>query len=186
MFTTCTHKSLTAPAVNISDAIKRQYAAGTGADMNCLLQDRAYKEQHPPALTTFFQGQLRQRPRLPEEHFPDMLLITGIRGEAPVAILSHLLPDSRLLEVRVQAGEEHVEFAEGTTAVTAIATETRTTKVAKRQAEFETLRLPSLPCLRQCHNRKRDRDKVCRTLSAPLFHEDLQRLANTVRALRRQ
>jgi hypothetical protein len=36
----------------------------------------------------------------------DVLLITGIRDEAPVAALSHLVPDSRLLEVHVQASEQ--------------------------------------------------------------------------------
>lgn len=114
VFIRCTHKSLTARAVSISDAIKREYAAATGADLSRLLWDRAYKEQHRPALTTFFQGQARQRPRLPEEHFlnvvygavdVDVLLITGMRDEAPVAALSHLVPDSRLLEVQVQASE---------------------------------------------------------------------------------
>jgi adenine phosphoribosyltransferase len=115
VFTTCTQKSLTARAVSISDATKREYAAATGADLNRLLWDRAYKEQHRPALTTFFQGQVRQRPQLPEEHFlnvvygaadVDVLLITGMRDEAPVVALSHLVPDSRLLEVRVQASKK--------------------------------------------------------------------------------
>lgn len=115
MFIRYTHKSLTARAVSISDAIKREYAATTGADLSRLLWDRAYKEQHRPALTTFFQRQARQRPRLPEEHFlnvvygavdVDVLLITGMRDEAPVAALSHLVPDSRLLEVQVRASEQ--------------------------------------------------------------------------------
>ncbi len=115
VFITCTRKSLRARAVSISDAIKREYAAATGADLNRLLWNRAYKEQHRPALTTFFQGQARQRPQLPEEHFlnvvygavdVDVLLITGMRDEAPVAALSHMVPDSRLLEVRVQASEQ--------------------------------------------------------------------------------
>ena len=114
VFTTCTQKSLTARAVSISDATKREYAAATGADLNHLLWDRAYKEQHRPALTTFFQGRVRQRPQLPEEHFlnvvygaadVDVLLITGMRDEAPVAALSHLVPESRLLEIRVKASE---------------------------------------------------------------------------------
>ncbi|KOC15906.1 phosphoribosyl transferase domain protein [Aspergillus flavus AF70] len=109
------HKDLTARAVSISDATKREYATATGADLNRLLSDRAYKEQHRPALTAFFQDQVRHRPRLPEEHFlnvvdsaadVDVLLITGMRDEAPVATFSHLVPDARLLEVRVQAGEE--------------------------------------------------------------------------------
>ncbi|KAJ6102592.1 hypothetical protein N7486_005019 [Penicillium sp. IBT 16267x] len=115
VFTSCIHKSLTARAVSISDVTKREYAAATGANLTRLLQDRTYKEQHRSTLTTFFQGQLRHRPRLLEEHFlnvvngavdADVLLITGMRDEAPVAALSHLVPDSRLLEVRVQASEE--------------------------------------------------------------------------------
>jgi adenine phosphoribosyltransferase len=122
VFTTCTHKSLTARAVSISDATKREYAAATGADLNRLLWDRAYKEQHRPALTTFFQGRVRQRPRLLEEHFlnvvygaadVDVLLITGMRDEAPVAALSHLVPDSRLLEIRVKASEETRQVRRG-------------------------------------------------------------------------
>lgn len=115
MFSECTHKSLTARAVSISDETKREYAATTGADLGRLLGDRAYKEQHRPALTKYFQDQVCQRPRLPEEHFlnvvygaedVDVLLITGMRDEAPVATLSHLVPDSRLLEVHVQASEQ--------------------------------------------------------------------------------
>jgi adenine phosphoribosyltransferase/phosphomevalonate kinase len=107
--------SITARTVSISDATKREYAASHGADLNRLLQERAYKEKHRPALTSFFQDQVRQRPRLPEEHFlnmvysaedVDVLLITGMREEAPVATLSHLVPDSRLIEVRVQVSEE--------------------------------------------------------------------------------
>ena len=35
----------------------------------------------------------------------DVLLITGIRDKAPIAALSHLVLDSRLLEVRVQASK---------------------------------------------------------------------------------
>ena len=115
VFIRCTHQGLKARAVSISDAIKREYAAATGADLCRLLWDRAYKEQHRPALTTFFQVQARQRPRLPEEHFlnvvygaidVDVLLITGMRDEAPVAAFSHLVLGSRLLEVNVQASEQ--------------------------------------------------------------------------------
>lgn len=115
VFIRSTHRNLTARAVSISDAIKREYAAATGVDLGRLLRDRAYKEQHRPALTTFFQGQVRQRPRLLEEHFlnvvygavdVDVLLITGMREEAPVTALSHLVPDSRLIEVYVQSSEQ--------------------------------------------------------------------------------
>lgn len=115
VFRTCTHKSLKARTVSISDVTKREYAAASGADLNRLLRDRAYKEKHRPALAAFFQGQVRHRPRLPEEHFldvvyndvdVDVLLITGMRDEAPVAALSHLVPCSRLLDVHVKASKE--------------------------------------------------------------------------------
>lgn len=114
-FIRCTHKSLTTRVASISDSIKREYAAATGADLRRLLWDRVYKERHRPALTTFFQEQVRQRPCLPQEHFldvvcsavdVDVLLITGMRDKAPVAALSHLVPDSRLVEVNVQASEQ--------------------------------------------------------------------------------
>ncbi|KAI0147666.1 hypothetical protein GGR57DRAFT_249713 [Xylariaceae sp. FL1272] len=114
VFTAYSQKSLTAQVVSISDATKREYAMATGADLNRLLWDRAYKEAHRPALTEFFEDQVRQRPRLPEEHFlnvvhgavdVDVLLITGMRDEAPVVAFSHLVPDSRLLDVRVTARE---------------------------------------------------------------------------------
>ncbi|KAL9090901.1 MAG: hypothetical protein Q9165_005109 [Trypethelium subeluteriae] len=109
-----TQQSLTVRMASISDATKREYAAATGADLDHLLQDRAYKEQHRPALTAFFQEQVRQRPRLPEEHFlnvvngaidVDVLLVTGMRDEAPIAAFSYLVPDTRLLEVHVRAGD---------------------------------------------------------------------------------
>ena len=181
-FIRCTH--LTARAVSISDATKREYAAATGADLNRLLWDRAYKEQHRPALTAFFQGQARQRPRLPEEHFQDVvygavdvdvLLITGMRDEAPVATLSHLVPDSRLLEVHVQASEQTRRVRRGCHGgddnrvsnnsgpnLTALDyrpslifdNDTTGNEAAKRFAEYYLL---------------------------PFVHEDLQRLANMVR-----
>ena len=115
VFLECTQKRFMARVVSISDATKREYAGATGADFNRLLRDRAYKEQHRPALTTYFQSQVQHRPRLPEEHFlnvvygagdVDVLLITGMRDEAPVAAFSHLVPHSRLLEVRVKASKE--------------------------------------------------------------------------------
>jgi adenine phosphoribosyltransferase len=115
VFLKCTHKSLTVHVASISDATKREYAAATGADLNRLLQDRAYKEEHRPALTAFFLNQVQHRPRLPEDHFlnvvdsagdADVLLITGMRDEAPVPAYSHLVPDSRVLDIRVEANKE--------------------------------------------------------------------------------
>jgi adenine phosphoribosyltransferase len=109
------HNGVSARAVSISDATKREYAAATGADLSRLLRDRAYKEQHRPALTTFFEAEVQHRPQLLEEHFlnvvysaldVDVLLVTGMRDKAPVAALSHLVPDRRLLEVHVQASKQ--------------------------------------------------------------------------------
>ncbi|BCR83544.1 uncharacterized protein ACHE_10946A [Aspergillus chevalieri] len=122
VFLTCDRKSLRARAVSISDATKREYAAATGADLDRLLWDRAYKEQHRPELTAFFQHQVQHRPRLPEEHFlevvrgaedVDVLLITGMRDEAPVAALSHLVPHSRLLEVRIKVNKQSRRARQG-------------------------------------------------------------------------
>ncbi|KAG4427964.1 hypothetical protein IFR05_016554 [Cadophora sp. M221] len=107
---------ITARAVSISDGTKRDYASARGADLNRLLTDRAYKEYHRPALTAFFKNQVRQRPQLPDYHFlsavndaadVDVLLITGMRDEAPIATLSHLIPNSRMLEIRVTARDYH-------------------------------------------------------------------------------
>ncbi|VUC37965.1 unnamed protein product [Clonostachys rosea] len=97
---------------SISDETKKGYAAATGADLNRLLWDGAYKEQHRSNLEKYFQAQLRMRPRLLEEHFlqvvrdaggADILIITGMRDEAPVTTLSPLVPDWKLLDVRVEA-----------------------------------------------------------------------------------
>ncbi|KAM3425796.1 hypothetical protein BST61_g7724 [Cercospora zeina] len=106
--------SLTARTASISDSAKHGYAAATGADLKRLLEDRAYKEQHRAPLTKYFQDQLQLKPELPEKHFlgvvkdasdVDVLFITGMRDEAPLATFSHLVSDSRLLEVRVVASK---------------------------------------------------------------------------------
>lgn len=114
--------ALTARAVSISEATKREYAEATGADIERLLWDRSYKEYHRPALTTFYQHQVQHNPRVAEEHFLtivdstldfNVLLITGMRDEAPVARLSHLVPGSKLIEVRVTASEDLRHFRRG-------------------------------------------------------------------------
>lgn len=107
-------KSHLARAVSISDATKREYSAATGANLNSLLFDRAYKESHRPELTAFFKNQVQQRPQLPHEHFlslirdadADVLFITGMRDKAPVTDLSDLVPGIKLLDVRVKASKE--------------------------------------------------------------------------------
>ncbi|KAI1274551.1 hypothetical protein F5Y07DRAFT_410177 [Xylaria sp. FL0933] len=105
----------TAGIVSISHETKRAYAAISGADFHRLLNDRAYKEQHRSKLAAFFEEQVHQRPEIRVEHFldvvrdaadVDILFITGMRDEAPVATLSHLVPSSKLIDIRVQADEK--------------------------------------------------------------------------------
>jgi len=191
VFTTCTHKSLTARAVSISDAIKREYAAATSADLNRLLWDRAYKEQHRPALTTFFQGQVRQRPRLPEEHFlnvvysavdVDVLLITGMRDEAPVAALSHLVPDSRLLDIRVIASEETRRVRRGCHGGDGDGDDNKDNKDSNNGRSNLTA-LDYRPGLIFDNDTTGNEaaKKLAEHYLLPFFHEDLQRLANMVR-----
>jgi len=119
--------SITAHLVSISDAMKREYAAATGGvDLNRLIgsgkdgkEDRAYKEKHRPVLALFFANQLQQRPWLLQKRFLeviydagshvanlDVLFITGLREEAPVAAYSHLIPDVKMVELRVEAKAE--------------------------------------------------------------------------------
>ncbi|KAF3049264.1 hypothetical protein E8E11_010062 [Didymella keratinophila] len=115
-------RSLTSRAASISESIKREYAAATGADAGRLLTDRAYKEQHRAALTVYFKERVQREPQLPEEQFLEVvngaadvgvLLITGMRDEAPVAALSHLVPNSRLVEVYVQASGQTRRIRKG-------------------------------------------------------------------------
>ncbi|KAH6603207.1 hypothetical protein Trco_007982 [Trichoderma cornu-damae] len=192
-----TQQSLTARAVSISDATKREYAAATGADLDALLRDRAYKEQHRPALTTFFQDQVRQRPRLPEEHFlsavygaagVDVLLITGMRDEAPVAALSHLVPDSRLLEIRVEAGRETRRARLGGHGGDGDGNHHKDGKDGKDGNNNGSTGLAALdwrPSL--VFGNDADGDDAAKRLAEryllPFFHEDLRRLANMVRPI---
>ncbi|KAK4174906.1 hypothetical protein QBC36DRAFT_332641 [Triangularia setosa] len=110
-----TKSNITASVSSISEVTKCEYALATGADLNRLLNDRTYREQHREALTAFFQSQVEKRPQLPEKHFLnvvhsatdiEVLFITGMRDKAPVATFSHLVPDTKLVEVRIETGSE--------------------------------------------------------------------------------
>ncbi|KAL4784734.1 hypothetical protein BJX76DRAFT_356721 [Aspergillus varians] len=169
-------KGFAARAVSISDATKREYAAKTGADLNALLGDRAYKEQHRPALTAFFQAQVQRRPRLPEEHFLDVvynardtevLFITGMRDEAPVAVFSYLVPDSRLLDVRVLASKETRGARRGCSDCSS----------APTVLDFR----PSLVFQNDTAGERSAQTFADISLRLPFFHEDLHRLAIMVR-----
>ncbi|KAI0117450.1 hypothetical protein F4814DRAFT_416329 [Daldinia grandis] len=170
------NKGLAACVVSISDVTKREYAAVSGANLNRLLQDRVYKEQHRPALTAFWKGQARRRPRLPEEHFlhavhsaeeMDVLLITGMRDEAPVATLSHLVPHSRLLEVRVQASDEMRRARGGGQGVSG------------NEKDSDRCR-PNFIFENNMAGDEAIKGFAEQSL-LPFFHEDLQRLADMVR-----
>lgn len=66
-------------------------------------------------MSSFYQHQVQQRPKLPAEHFLklvceakdiDVLLITVMRDEAPVAAFSYLVPEKKLIEVQIHATKE--------------------------------------------------------------------------------
>ncbi|CAG8400093.1 unnamed protein product [Penicillium salamii] len=154
--------SLETRVVSISTAIKMAYAVATDADITRLLNDRAYKEQHRPALSSFFNSQLLQQPQL-LEHFVnlvnenldvDVLFITGIRDKAPVANLSHLVPDRKLFEIRVQASDTTRQARKG---IDNIFDNETTGSEAAEQFAIERL--------------------------SPLLHGNTQRLANMVRVV---
>ncbi|KAI0537190.1 phosphoribosyl transferase domain protein [Xylaria digitata] len=183
-----TPTSLTARVVSISDETKRAYAAATGADLDRLLHERAYKEQHRPALTTFFQDQVHKRPQLLEEHFMnvvrsakdvDVLLITGMREEAPVAALSHLVPSSRLIEVHVQASEE-TRRARGQ------GSGQNDNDGKDKRAESDASKSKAMNyCPSFIFNNEATGGEAAQIFAEhnllPFLHEDLQRLANMVR-----
>jgi adenine phosphoribosyltransferase len=188
-FTSCTHKSLTARAVSISDVTKREYAVATGADVTRLCQDRAYKEQHRSRLTTFFRDQMHHRPCLPEEHFlylvdnatdVDVLLVTGMRDDAPVATLSHLVPDSRLIEVRVRASEQTRRDRRGScdSDVDQLEESKYRNRVKSNMSAFD--HYPSLIFDNDTTGIDAAKEFAKQRL-LPFFAEDLQRLANMVR-----
>jgi adenine phosphoribosyltransferase/phosphomevalonate kinase len=112
-------RGYTARLVSISEVTKREYAAANNINLDRLFSDRAYKEQHRSALTEFFKRQMEQNPEILKEHFQkvvdsaedvDVLIITGMRDEAPVATYSHLVPRKRVAEVNVRAHEQTVRI----------------------------------------------------------------------------
>ncbi|KAI0107932.1 hypothetical protein F4776DRAFT_415262 [Hypoxylon sp. NC0597] len=187
---------ITARVVSISDLTKREYAAASGADLNLLLQDRTYKEQHRPALTKFFESQVRKRPRLPEEHFlnvvygavdVDVLLITGMRDEAPVAALSHLVPDSRLLEVRVESSQNTWWVSRGGDGGAVDGTESDDNKGPKdtNTSRSHSTARDSRPSLifKNDTMGTEAAERFAEDSLLPFVHGDLQRLANMVRSV---
>ncbi|KAF2703980.1 hypothetical protein K504DRAFT_442823 [Pleomassaria siparia CBS 279.74] len=177
-------KGLKARAVSISDATKQEYAVATGADQSRLLSDRAYKEQHRPALTMFFQEQVRQRPQLPEEHFRklvhdavdvDVLLITGMRDKAPVTAFSHLVSNTRLLEVHVQADNQTRHIRRGSSN----SSSSNNNSINSRSYLTALDYCPSLVFDNETMGHK-TATRFAEQYLLPFLHEDLQRLAGMV------
>ncbi|KAL1798134.1 hypothetical protein ACET3X_002171 [Alternaria dauci] len=168
-----------AQTVSISDATKREYAAHARADFRRLLEDREYKEEHRARLTAFYKEQVRRRPRLPEEHFlklvhdaadanVDVLFITGMRDDAPVASFSHLVPESRVVEV-------HVETSKSPRVARGVVADNKTNGTAlphRPNLMFDN----SLPGPRAAQD-------FVETYLYPFVHSDIQRLADMVRAV---
>ncbi|KAM0716828.1 hypothetical protein Q7P37_007631 [Cladosporium fusiforme] len=184
LFTANIQRGLATQNVSISDPIKQDYAAATGSDLHRLLHDRAFKEQHRPALSAYFHRKLQQRPRLLEEQFlqvmkkcknVDVLLITGMREEAPVAAYSHLVQGGRLLEVRVEASKETRQDRRGC----------QSDDCRDGKYNEDGKRNNDRPCLMFNNDMPGD-DAVERfgeSRLLPFLHEDLQRLANMVRVV---
>jgi hypothetical protein len=77
--TESSQRSLTVRVASISDDTKREYARQTSASLVHLLEDRGYKAQHRSVLTQFFKDQVKQRPRLPEENFLNVVYTHRVR-----------------------------------------------------------------------------------------------------------
>ncbi|RHZ45042.1 uncharacterized protein CDV56_103786 [Aspergillus thermomutatus] len=135
-------------------------------------------------------GQVRHRPWLLEEHFlnvvygaayVDVLLITGMRDEAPVTALSHLVPDSRLIEVRVKASEETRRVRRGCQGVDDDGDNNEDKDNNNGRSNLTALDYrPSLIFDNDATGSQAAKRFAEHYLLA-FFHEDLQRLANMVR-----
>ncbi|KAH6613026.1 phosphoribosyl transferase domain protein [Boeremia exigua] len=183
-------RSLSSRAVSISEAIKREYAAATGADASRLLSERAYKEQHRTSLTAYFLDRVQHEPQLPEEQFLQVvneaadvgvLLITGMRDNTPVAAFSHLAPNSRLIEVYVHASagaqrslkDRHAVESGGASHKSSILVEPSLNALSHQ------------PCLTFDNKTAGDEaaNKYFEDCLLPLVHEDLLRLTDMVRSI---
>ncbi|TLD30674.1 hypothetical protein PspLS_02296 [Pyricularia sp. CBS 133598] len=185
--------------VSISDTTKREYAEATGAEFARLLSDRPYKEQHRAALNAFFKSQMRRRPRLPEEHFlkvvrdaalTDVLFITGLREQAPVAALSHLVPNSKLVEVRVTVSEETRQVHRGFCKNRAVGGSNCAAEDETDDKDIKHDRLSSMTSLDYpdfiFENNipgSKEVEAFARDQLLPLIHKDLQRLSQMIRSV---
>jgi adenine phosphoribosyltransferase len=96
----------------------------------------------------------------------DVLLITGMRDEAPVAAFAHLVPNSKLIEVHVEATEQ-------------------TRRIRGGNGSRPDVTTPNhRPCLVFNNDRSGDEAviKFAKGHLLPFLHEDVQRLGDMVRS----
>ena len=108
----------------------------------------------------------------------DVLLITGMRDEAPVAVLSHLVPDCKLVEVRVQASEQTRRIRRGS-----YDGDDSDEYNGTHSDRSDLTALDSRPSF-IFHNDTTGNEAAKRFAEhylLPFLHEDLRRLANMVR-----
>ncbi|KAL5335428.1 hypothetical protein BJX70DRAFT_390708 [Aspergillus crustosus] len=159
-----TAKDVKARTVSISEATKREYAAASGLDFHRLLHDRAYKEKHRPGLTVFYRAQV-------VHNAPDVgvLFVTGMRDDAPVASFGHLVPKSKVVEVRVESSEQLRRARRG---------------CSSKDAEGQHGR-DHRPCLR--FNNEGTGKEAAKAFAEesllPFLHSDLQRLDGMARCI---
>ncbi|KAG8156308.1 hypothetical protein KVR01_013843 [Diaporthe batatas] len=183
------HEQITTSVASISDATKRDFAVATGADLRRVLWDRVYKEQHREDLTAFFKRQLRERPNLPQEQFlrvvrgaadVDVLFITGMRDEAPLATFSHLVPEYKIIEVYVEACDQKRRLRKEGKGDGSHTTPVNDNDI---QSPPESLSYrPSLTFRNEMAGADEAEEFAKRNL-LPFLNEDLQRLANMVRTV---
>lgn len=189
VFIANTQNRLVARAISISDVTKREYSAATGASLERLLWDRAYKEQHRSDLTDFFQNQVQRQPQLLEKRFLDVvhgaadahvILITGMRDEAPVATLSHLVPASRLIEVRVKAIDTVREFRQRSTVINYSRCVENTKNSSKGRSTLAALNHHPSFIFDNDATGDEAAIRFAENHLLPFLHEDLQRLSRMV------
>jgi len=109
----------------------------------------------------------------------DVLLIIGMRDEAPVAALSHLVLDSRLLEVHVQASEQTRRIRRGCHGGDGDGDDNKDSNNSGSNLTALDYR-PSLIFDNDTTGNEAAK-RFAEHYLLPFVHEDLQRLANMVR-----
>lgn len=178
--------------LSISDETKQEYSEATpDVDLDRLLNDRSYKEKHRRALTKFYNQQLKSRPNLREEHFlstvgwgydSDIVIITGMRDEAPISSFAHLVPDCRIFDIHIEASEEIRKQRRG------YPNESDNEGLGEEDVGEATTPSPLAYRPNVIFNNDKDGNEALEVFTKkhmfPLFDEDLQRLRDMVLSTR--